>query len=150
MTSNELKHMNRTELLQMLLLIAEDNEQLKAQLAQVKEQLEEKNLKCEKVGSLAEAALQVNGVFEAAEKAARQYVQGIEQMYRQKDLLCREAEEKARQRAGAIMAEADAYRAAAIREADEYWNHVRSRVRGMMQEQMMPTGAAVPKGMGKR
>ena len=140
MTSKELKHMNRAELLQMLLLLAQENEQLKAQLAQMQEQLAEKNLKCEKAGSLAEAALQVNGVFEAAEKAARQYVQGIEQMYRQKDLLCREAEEKSRKRANSIMAEADAYRATAIREADEYWEHVRARVRGVMQEQMMPTG----------
>ena len=149
MTSNELKRMNRTELLQMMLLLAEENEQLKAQLAQVQEQLDEKNLKCEKAGSLAEAALQVNGVFEAAEKAARQYVQGVEQMYRQKDLLCREAEEKARKRANSIMAEADAYRAAAIREADEYWEHVRTRVRGMMQEQVMQASTDGKKEAGK-
>ena len=81
-------------------------------------------------GSIAEAALRVNGVFEAAQAAADQYLQSIRSANadmeaktaeaRQKaDAIIREAEEKAQQTAAEAERQADASWAAFRQKADE-------------------------------
>ena len=44
----------------------------------LKAELEEKNIKIRKTGSIAEASLKLNGVFEAAQNAADQYHRGCD------------------------------------------------------------------------
>lgn len=135
MTSKELKRMSRTELLQMLLLLVEENDRLKLQLDEATKKLNNRNLKYSKAGSIAEAALQVNGVFEDAEKAAQQYLQNIKALSEHQSTVFQDAESAARKKAQSIIAEANAYKEASIREADAYWNHVRSKVRDLMKSQ---------------
>ncbi len=81
MTDKELKRLSRAELLEMLLEQTRKVEALEAELEQKNKELENKRLIMEKAGSLAEAALELNGVFEAAQKAADQYLYNIELMY---------------------------------------------------------------------
>lgn len=77
---NELKHMSRTELLELLIKQIEENEKLASELEESKQKLEQKNIIMNDAGSIAEAALKLNGIFEAADIAARQYVESIKQM----------------------------------------------------------------------
>lgn len=150
MTSKELKRMSRTELLQILLTLAEENEQLKSQLKEAAEKLSSKNLKQNKPGSIAEAALQINNVFEGADMAAKQYLDGIKQLYEYQNTLLREAEASANKRAEEIIAQANAYKSASIREANEYWDYVRDNVRNLMEERAVFSGSSVlPKGTKK-
>lgn len=83
MTKQELKKLNRTDLIEMLLALSEENEQLKAELAETQAQLADRTIKIESTGSLAEAALALNGVFEAAQAAADQYLLNIQRRGRQ-------------------------------------------------------------------
>ena len=53
--------------------------QLEKELAEVKSQLEEKNLKIEHAGSLAEASLALTNIFEEAQKAADLYLENVRQ-----------------------------------------------------------------------
>lgn len=77
MTDKELKCLSRAELLEMLLAQMEENEELNRRLQEAQEALEERRIAIGKAGTLAEAALRINGIFEAADRAASQYLENI-------------------------------------------------------------------------
>lgn len=79
MTDNELRKMTRAELVELLLTQSKEIRSLRKQLDEAQAQLDDRELKLCKVGSIAEAALQLNGVFEAADAACRQYVEAVQQ-----------------------------------------------------------------------
>ena len=80
MTDKELRHMSRGELLQMLITQIEENNALQEQLEQAEAQLQDRQIAAEQAGSLAEAALSLNGIFQAAQAAADQYLENIQRM----------------------------------------------------------------------
>lgn len=122
MTKQELKKLNRTDLIEMLLALSKENEQLRAELEEVKQQLVDRTLKMENVGSLAEAALTLNGVFEAAQAAAEQYVESVRQRSQQQEEICAQMEQAAREKCSRMML-------AAKKQADDYLARVNSKVR---------------------
>lgn len=82
MTDKELRRLSRGELLEMLLEQAKEVEQLREELDQAKAQLASREIAIQNAGSIAEAALQLNGVFQAAEKAAAQYLENVSRIAR--------------------------------------------------------------------
>lgn len=80
MTDKELRRLSRAELLQMLIAQVEENEKLRKSLEEAQTQLNKRQIAIENSGTLAEAALKLNGVFEAADKAAKQYLENIERL----------------------------------------------------------------------
>lgn len=80
MTDRELKKLSRAELLELLLQETQENERLRKQLDKAQTLMESKIIKIENAGSIAEAALALNGVFEAAQKAADQYLENVRRM----------------------------------------------------------------------
>ncbi|MCD8084667.1 MAG: DNA repair protein [Clostridiales bacterium] len=77
MTDKELKRLNRGELLEMLIIQMEENEELKKKLVEAETALANRRIEISESGTLAEAALRLNGVFEAADQAAAQYLENI-------------------------------------------------------------------------
>ena len=77
MNAKDLRRLGRTELLEMLIAQTRENDKMKAELAKAKEELSSRNLSIENAGSIAQAALQINGVFESAQRAADQYLENI-------------------------------------------------------------------------
>ena len=77
MTDKELQRLRRSELLEILLAQQKQIDSLKKELAEAKEQLAERKIIMARSGSIAEAALKLNGIFEAAQKAADQYLYSI-------------------------------------------------------------------------
>lgn len=80
MTDKELRKLSRMELLELFLAESRENERLRARLKSAEEKLASRVIDIENSGSLAEAALRLNHVFEAADKAARQYVENVRRM----------------------------------------------------------------------
>ena len=74
MTDKELRRLSRAELIDLLFELQTQNEALAAQNQEFAAQLENRQLEMREAGSIAEAALRVNGVFEAAQAAADQYL----------------------------------------------------------------------------
>lgn len=76
MTDKELRRLSRGELLEMLLIQTEENEKLKLCLKKAQEALSDRRITVEHAGTMAEAALKLNGVFDAYGLAAslEQYV----------------------------------------------------------------------------
>lgn len=77
MADKELKRMNRGELIEIIYQYRIQVDDLTAQVSELTNALEERRLRMEKAGSIAEAAISVNKVFEAAQQAAEQYLYSI-------------------------------------------------------------------------
>ncbi len=77
MTDNELKRMSRADLLEILLAQSREIERLRDEVAELNDRLEEREILMSRSGSIAEASLRLNRVFEAAQKAADQYVDSV-------------------------------------------------------------------------
>ena len=99
MTDRELRKLSRTDLLEMLVDLSEELNLVKQQLAAAEEKLNNRQILIEKAGSIAEASLQLNGVFEAAEAAGEQYVENIRNLSDRQDEICRRIEWECRQKA---------------------------------------------------
>ena len=74
MKNNDLKKLSRTELLELLIEQASLNEDYKKQIADLQRQLDDRLIIVSDAGSIAEASLKVQGVYEAAQRAADQYL----------------------------------------------------------------------------
>lgn len=96
MTAKELKRLRRSDLLEMLLELSKENQGLRKQLAEAEKKLEDRTIMIEQSGSLAEAALRLNRIFEDAQAACQQYEQNIRQR-------CAQMEEQTRCRCEAMM-----------------------------------------------
>ena len=90
MTDKELKRLSRSELLELLLVQTRERERLEKELEEARKMLEDRQLRIDKAGDLAHAALEINGVMEAAQAAARQYLENIERMERETRRRCDE------------------------------------------------------------
>lgn len=83
MTDKELRKLSRMDLLEILVEKSKENERLKLELEEVKKQLSDRMIKIEEAGSIAEAALKLNGIFEAAQAAADQYLENLHNISQQ-------------------------------------------------------------------
>lgn len=81
MTESELKKLNRTELLAMLISITQRCDKLEAELQEAYEKLDGREIEISRAGTLAEAALKINKIFEAADQAGAQYLANLQRMY---------------------------------------------------------------------
>ncbi len=84
MTDNQLKKLNRAELLELLLEQSREIDRLQAELEETREALQERNLKIESCGSIAEAAAEVNSLFHAAQRAADMYLLNVQRICAEK------------------------------------------------------------------
>ena len=74
MTDKELKKLNRSELLELMLEQSREIDRLQEELEETRNALQERNLKIATCGSIAEAAAEVNSLFYAAQRAADMYL----------------------------------------------------------------------------
>ena len=126
MTDKELKRLSRSELLEMLIAQMEENEKLKIDLEKAQEKADSRQIAIDRAGSIAEAALALNGVFDTAQAAAAQYLESIRQLSGNQEAVCRQMEASARSKAQTIRAEADAYSQKVRAKADDYSQRTRS------------------------
>lgn len=84
MTDKELKKLNRSELLELMLEQSREIDRLQEELEETREALRERNLKIESCGSIAEAAAEVNSLFHAAQRAADMYLLNVQRICAEK------------------------------------------------------------------
>lgn len=135
MTDKELRRLSRSELLEMLIAQTEENDRLKTGLEQAEAQLRDRRTAIDKAGSIAEAALALNGVFQAAEAAAQQYLENIQRISGQQDELYCALKEKAEKETAQMQQEAQAYSQKVHAEADAYWKQVAARAAKLLEDQ---------------
>ena len=76
----DLKRMSRKDLLQLLVLQSKKIDTLQEELNKANELVETKEIMLKEAGSIAEASLKINKVFEVAQLAADQYLENIKRL----------------------------------------------------------------------
>lgn len=107
MTDKELQKLSRRALLEMLLEQSRENDRLRAQVEELARQLSDRQFKIDQAGSIAEASMQINQVFESAQAAAEQYLENIRALSGRQEQICRQLEEESTQKANALLAETE-------------------------------------------
>ena len=74
MTDREFRRLTREDLLDIIYELQQKTQRLEQENETIRKQLSDRTVKLENAGSIAEAALALNGVFEAAQAAADQYL----------------------------------------------------------------------------
>ena len=80
----ELRKLKRSELLELMVAQSEEIDSLRAEVADLKEKLNERIVHIEEAGSIAQAAVQMSGILGAAQMAADIYLQSISQIAAEK------------------------------------------------------------------
>jgi hypothetical protein len=128
MTERDLKKLNRTDLLELLLQQSREMEQLQDELAQAKHQLSRRTIVLNEAGSIAEAALQLNGVFAAAENACAQYIESIQHLSGQQEEVCQQMLQETQAKCDKMMADAKY-------QSEIYWDAVNKKVEKLLDSQ---------------
>jgi len=127
MTDKELKRLGRAELIDIMFELQRRCDEYDAEIDALKSELEEKEICISKAGSIAEAALQLNGVFEAAQAAANQYLASIRAAGRSTEACIAQAEQQKASILADAMEQADEIVAAAERKAQQIEQEARAR-----------------------
>ena len=116
---------------------------LTPELEQAKKSLEKREIALNEAGSIAVAALQINGVFEAAQAASQQYIENIRSLSDRQAAICaqrdienrveverklKEAEEKCAAMEYASKRKCEAMEQEAKQKSEAYWTEVSRRL----------------------
>ena len=138
MTEKELKSLSRADLLDLLIAESKKARQLEQELAEARAELASKSIALDKAGSIAEAALQLNGVFEAAQAASDQYLDNIRELSQRQEEICARMEQECREKVEAQLAatqkECDEMVARAARDSKTYWDEVSKKLDAFYKE----------------
>lgn len=134
MTDKELKKLHRVDLLEMLVAQSKEIERLQALLDEANEKLKSRVIAIDEAGSIANASLQLNGVFAAAEEAAAQYLENIKLLSDQQQAKCQEMEAECAAKCEAMRAQAQEYCEQEKQSADIYWKSVSAKLQSFYDE----------------
>lgn len=134
MTDKELRGLSRKDLMEMLLEQSREVQELRSRLASAEAALADRRIRLEQSGSMAEAALQLNGVFEAADAAAQQYLETLRTAAQRQETLRAQLEKEGRARADALIE-------AARKKAADMERETRSRCAELLAQARMEAAA---------
>ena len=107
MTEKELRRLSRTDLLELLLAQRREIEQLRCVLDQTQAQLADRTIKIDKAGAIAEASLQVSGIFTAAQDSCQYYLDNIRLLSERQSQICQQMEQETKEKCDRMVAEAE-------------------------------------------
>ena len=107
MTERELRRLSRTDLLELLVAQRRENEQLRCILDQTQAQLADRTIQIDKAGSIAEASLQLSGIFNAAHDSCQYYMDNIRLLSERQSQVCQQMEQETKEKCDRMVAEAE-------------------------------------------
>lgn len=127
MANKELKKLKRAELLEILVEQNREIEQLQQELEAVKQQLASREIAIAEAGSIAEAALNLNGVFSAAQAACSQYIDNMKQRSEQQERLCADMERETKEKCARMVLDAQ-------KATNAHWEQTNQKIKQVLQE----------------
>ena len=106
MTDRQLRKAGRADLLKLLLEQRRENDNLRKQISEMEEQLLQRQIAIDQSGTLAEAALKLSGIFDAAETACRCYTENIRNLSGRQEEICRTMEQQTREKCDRMIEQA--------------------------------------------
>ena len=139
MNERELHRLSRKAILEIMLEQSKAMEELRAECEGLRKELEEaraalksREIDINEAGSIAVAALKVNGIFEIAQVAGQQYLENIKRLSERQEAVCAQMEAESRERSRAMLEETEEkcrkLEAEAQQKADKYWDEVYRRL----------------------
>ena len=107
MAEPTLSRCSRLELLELMYAQSQKIEALQQENEQLRAELEQRRLHITQAGSIAHAALQLNGVFDSAQAAADQYLENMEAISHHQETIRQEMIANAKAQAQLILEEAE-------------------------------------------
>ena len=107
MTERELRRLSRADLLELLVAQRRENEQLRCILDQTQAQLADRTIQIDKAGSIAEASLQLSGIFNAAQDSCQYYMDNIRLLSERQSQVCQQMEQETKEKCDRMVAEAE-------------------------------------------
>lgn len=132
MTDREIRHLSKTDLLALLRDQEKELQEAQTQITRLNARLQDRSTHLQKCGSIAEASLQLNKVFQSAQAAADQYLSEVRAKSAGAEAQAQQILDDARQKADAQLQAAD--QAAARREAQgqaaaaQYWDALEAKL----------------------
>lgn len=124
MTDQELRKLNRIELLEMLLEQRKENLKLQEQTEQLRRELADRTIMINEAGSIADASMQLNGVFEAAERACAQYIDNVKLLSARQEEACMRREQETEKKCEDMVAEAK-------QKSQQYWDEASQKIQDL-------------------
>ena len=106
MTERQLRRASRADLLKLLLDERKEQDMLRQQIAQLQERLQYRQIAIDQSGTLAEAALRLSGIFDAAEIACQCYTENIRALSGRQEEICRTMEQETREKCDRMLEQA--------------------------------------------
>lgn len=106
MTDRQLRKASRADLLGILLEQRKENEALRQQISEMQVQLQQRQITIDQSGTLAEAALKLSGIFDAAETACQYYSENIRNLSGRQEAICRTMERETREKCDRMLEQA--------------------------------------------
>ena len=125
MTDRQLRKASRLDLLQILLEQRRENESLRQQIAEMEQQLLKRQITIDQAGTLAEAALKLSGIFDAAESACQYYAENIRSLSGRQEEICRTMERETREKCDRMLEQAKQM-------ARVYWDEYKEKCNSYM------------------
>lgn len=105
MVNNELKKLNRRDLIDIIYQMKKNEQKMEEEIASLKNELEDRRIRISNAGSLAEAAVSVSEVFAAAQKAADVYLEEISGMKEEAEKEGQKIIDEAKETASKVLSE---------------------------------------------
>ena len=104
MTDKEFKRLNRAQLIEIIYQLQLEIDKLNEEKQALENELEDKRLRLQSAGNIAEAALEINDCFRSAQNAAEQYLNEIKAIREETDTERQRILKEAKAEAEAIIA----------------------------------------------
>lgn len=125
MTERELRRLSRTDLLELLLAQRRENEQLRCILDETQAQLADRTIKIDRAGSIAEASLQLSGIFAAAQDSCQYYMDNIRMLSERQSQVCQQMERETQEKCDRMVAEAEL-------KSQQCWENCSAKIRALV------------------
>jgi len=121
MNDKELKKLSRSDLLEILIEQGKEIERLKEIIKNNEKELQSKKIILNEAGSIAEASMKVNQIFENAQKTADQYLMNVRDLKNREAAICIRMEKETQKKCNDMIAKAKL-------ESKAYWDEVSKKV----------------------
>lgn len=126
MDEKALNNLSIAELRTLLLSQQQELQELRTQLQELQSQLDNRQLALQEAGSIAQAALQLSGIFENAQQAADHYLENVESLHARQEAdyqqRLAEAEQQAQELLQSTQKKCRDMEHAARTKSDYYWD----------------------------
>ena len=134
MTDREFKRLTRAQLMDIIYQLQLQVDALEGEKLQLQKALDDKRLRMDNAGNIAEAALEISECFRSAQDAADQYLDEIRQLREETQQQKEQILEEARQQQEKILEEARAEAAESLADATRPKNDLERAVAAILQE----------------